>query len=779
MPYIEDLHFNRFHVRPPSEGLLEVDQQFVNTPQYFPDNGLVGDKVSELSVSKLVTGTIRSQQITLAIFATEGDVYIKAGTVDVDAWTATGGFILGLDNSASNVPKFFIGDAASSLDWNVTAANTLSVKGTITATSGVIGGWTIGATSLTSGSGANTVGLDSGGTNPAIYAGSATPANALFKVTQAGAITAVSGTIGGCTLATTSIGSTVFVSGALGSGWNISNTGTAEFQNVTIRGTIRTSVFEKDTISAVNGMVLVSSADILSLDMTALDSSTVTISGETTFFVGEVLRIKDGTNDEWMLVTNAASAPTYTVTRDLAGSYAPNANPIWTKGTSVVSMGRGSGTLTGYLLFDSSSTYSPFIDVYGRNSTTYTDTTIHARIGWLKGITDAAVGLAATDVWGIYTDNAYIKGVIVASSGSIGGWTVNATHIFSGATEATAQVSLDSVTPKIRVGVATGGQRTELRSGGLYGYAVNGTDVVWQFLNVPTTNNIMQITKTDVTPRYGNAFMVFDQSTDTDASMEISATGAGNITSKTLLLIGSAFTNATSIAVIRATAGTKTGILLVENNAGAVTVVLNARNAASSGNVFHAGQEHASSTASNVVLDNVGTGTNLYVSNTGNGIGLEIVNNVATTKQSIYIAAVATTTAMILECNNANALTTGSMIYMASNSASVSTRSIAKLINDNVAAVNCSVVYLQQDSTATALYITKANSGICVELAQAVNDANDTIGMSMNLANSGAGVEYAFAFLGSEKDAGTGAGTRAGRVKILMDGVIKYIHIYT
>jgi hypothetical protein len=71
------------------------------------------------------------------------------------------------------------------------------VLGTITATTGAIGGWTLGANSLIAGSGANTVGLDSGGSNPAFYAGSATPGSAPFRVTAAGALTATNAAIEG------------------------------------------------------------------------------------------------------------------------------------------------------------------------------------------------------------------------------------------------------------------------------------------------------------------------------------------------------------------------------------------------------------------------------------------------------------------------------------------------------------------------------------------------------------------------------------------------------
>lgn len=312
-------------------------------------------------------------------------------------------------------------------------ASSATISGSITATTGYIGGWVVGATDLKDTAGL--VGMSSavtGGDDVRFWAGNTTPASAPFYVTESGFLAASSGTVGGNTLGTNFMSSSTFVSGPLGSGWRIMSTGVAEFQDVTVRGIIRTSVFEKGTISAVNGMLLVSKADALASAMTALDSSTLTITGATTFAVDEVIRIKDGTNDEWMLVTNIASAPTYTVTRDLAGSYAPNVNPAWTKGTAVVSMGVGSGSKTGYILLDSSSTDSPFIDVYARNSTTYTDTSLKARIGWLHGIVDSDVGLSSTDVWGLYSSNVYLKGAIVANTGYIGGasgWVISSNTI--------------------------------------------------------------------------------------------------------------------------------------------------------------------------------------------------------------------------------------------------------------------------------------------------------------------------------------------------------------
>ena len=133
-------------------------------------------------------------------------------------------------------------------------------------------------------------------------------------------------------------------------GFNIdAASGDSEFNNVKVRGALKSSVFEKDTISAVGGTLAILNADVLATDMTALDASTLTVSGETTFVVNEILRIKDGVDDEWMQISNVASAPTYTVTRDKAAQYAANNNPAWKKGQAVVSYGvsGGGGVLIG------------------------------------------------------------------------------------------------------------------------------------------------------------------------------------------------------------------------------------------------------------------------------------------------------------------------------------------------------------------------------------------------------------------------------------------------
>jgi hypothetical protein len=151
------------------------------------------------------SGSIAGWTISSTELVAPSGSAIRSGQTAYDTGT---GFFLG---NVAGTPKFSIGNSAGNkLTWDGSA---LAITGTLTSTTGTIGGWTLGATSLTSGSGATTVGLDSGGTNPAFYAGSATPSAAPFRVTNAGALTASNATITGAVTAT---------SGAIG-GWTISS----------------------------------------------------------------------------------------------------------------------------------------------------------------------------------------------------------------------------------------------------------------------------------------------------------------------------------------------------------------------------------------------------------------------------------------------------------------------------------------------------------------------------------------------------------------------------
>ncbi|MFH1563815.1 MAG: hypothetical protein ABIF11_10440, partial [Nitrospirota bacterium] len=178
--------------------------------------------------------------------------------------------------------------------------------GVVTATAGTIGGWTLGTDRFYGGSGNTYIGLIPG---TGIQMGNATFGSAPFSVTNAGALKATSGLIGGWSLTNSSLSSdsntttanilldqddglirvgnstetylyldgankkistSDFASGALGSGWALDDD-TAEFNNIRARGKFTTSVFELESISVVGGNLLVMSGDVLAEDMTAGD----------------------------------------------------------------------------------------------------------------------------------------------------------------------------------------------------------------------------------------------------------------------------------------------------------------------------------------------------------------------------------------------------------------------------------------------------------------------------------------------------------------------------
>ena len=126
--------------------------------------------------------------------------HYRAGQTAYDTGT---GFWLGVDSSTA---RFSIGNSAGDkLTWNGSA---LSITGTLSATLGTIGGWTINTSSLSAGSGNTTVGLDTtstGADDIRIYAGSATASSAPFRVTESGVVTASDITITGGAISATPI----------------------------------------------------------------------------------------------------------------------------------------------------------------------------------------------------------------------------------------------------------------------------------------------------------------------------------------------------------------------------------------------------------------------------------------------------------------------------------------------------------------------------------------------------------------------------------------------
>lgn len=106
----------------------------------------------------------------------------------------TQGWMQGVDSTG--VYKWIIGGATSSIDWSVTTPGVLTILGSINATTGMIGGFVIGATTLSATSGGNTTTLSSGS-----IAFSAGPTGSpSITITQAGTLTTTGAIVNGSTI---------------------------------------------------------------------------------------------------------------------------------------------------------------------------------------------------------------------------------------------------------------------------------------------------------------------------------------------------------------------------------------------------------------------------------------------------------------------------------------------------------------------------------------------------------------------------------------------------
>lgn len=213
----------------------------------------------------------------------------KTGSLSVTGditMTAAGSFSAGQSDYDTGVgwwldmtgatPRFSLGNSGGSkIVWNGT---TLAITGTITATGGTIGGWTITGDDLTAGSGTGSIGLSPSG-SVRIWSGNATPSSAPFQVSSLGALTATSGSIGGWDIdsnqglklgtgASTrgiSIGSVAFYAGSAtpsSAPFNVTTAGALSASNISVTGgtitggTITASLINAGTLTFNGGGTL-------------------------------------------------------------------------------------------------------------------------------------------------------------------------------------------------------------------------------------------------------------------------------------------------------------------------------------------------------------------------------------------------------------------------------------------------------------------------------------------------------------------------------------------
>jgi len=229
----------------------------------------------------------------------------------------------------------------------------------ISAIAGTIGGWTIGATTLTGGQ----VKLDSAG------------------IINVGLVNGI--IVDG---ANQNIRSASFAADS--SGWRILSDGSAEFNNVNVRGEITAAVMTYNVIQAFAGsMGVMKSAGVVRDDVTVQVSTPFDITVQdpavghmAVFAVGDFLRMKLGGTDTWFLVnsvTNNTTYYTYNVTRQSGTS-----GNIIKAGSSLIDYGISND---GFLYMTADDTYGPYFAVKTHAGAPWTTTTEHVRLGNLNG----------------------------------------------------------------------------------------------------------------------------------------------------------------------------------------------------------------------------------------------------------------------------------------------------------------------------------------------------------------------------------------------------------
>ena len=301
---------------------------------------------------------------------------------------------------------------------------------------------------------------------PATIGGSpSNETNASSSITSDGFARFVSASIGGWDITTSSIegGNLLmkpegilqtkdFASGL--AGWKISSegNGTAEFENVRIRGTMRTTSFEKESVNAVGGQLWIANSTTLSGSIINTDT-TMSVKNSKGFVDGEILIVKKvdntGFQTEYILVNSSSVDGNQSnedenygrlyVTRgygsgtsgDFVGDLASVAQS-YTEGQVIVSTGRIG---TGYIKLNAnpSDTATPYMDIVERTGSGLYDVTLAARIGDLSGLANSDYVFGNPNPgYGLATDNVFLQGGIRANTGSIGGINMDSGKLFTG-----------------------------------------------------------------------------------------------------------------------------------------------------------------------------------------------------------------------------------------------------------------------------------------------------------------------------------------------------------
>lgn len=237
------------------------------------------------------------------------------------------------------------------------------------------------------------------------------------------------------------IGSMRYASGAFGGGWTINSDGSAEFNNVSVRGKITSSVFEYNHISSIGGSLYVaptyytenssnliskkdsiytvswtingglnqafgggrniSEGDILLIDGNVFSNSQMLHLSNILATVGEIPEVN---NDNSQVLTISFSSDI----KNLEDAY-------FQPGTTLVYY--GSDSMRSGLYLTAMGQNAPYLEIY--NNSPNGDPIPAVRLGNLSGIVDPSFPENNLSGYGLYSSNAYLRGQLMLPNAGI------------------------------------------------------------------------------------------------------------------------------------------------------------------------------------------------------------------------------------------------------------------------------------------------------------------------------------------------------------------------
>ena len=324
----------------------------------------------------IASSTISSTNLT--IDSTNEKIVLGSGTDVIIANAIDSTYRLWVGNTTAASAPFRVSKSG------VLTATGASISGSITATSGTIGGFTIGSNSITStnltidstsqyislGSSNNVIVMDADDANYRMWAGHATASSAPFSVKKDGSVLA---------------------------------------NNITATGSISSVVFNKNVATATAGSQYISvSASTLTSDTTATGTTfSFSVKGQggaSPFTNGDIVRFSNGTDTTWATVGSPTGTDPYTYTATYQDG---STSATYVSGLAVIDYGVSGD---GYLYVSADDTYGPFYSVRTWSDTPYTSANVteRVRIGNLNnsfGIGSDVYGMAMGD----YAGGNYLK----------------------------------------------------------------------------------------------------------------------------------------------------------------------------------------------------------------------------------------------------------------------------------------------------------------------------------------------------------------------------------